>query len=396
MEYNKRQTPELISRKDVVVRSEAPTALILGGGYAGLAAARGLAARAGSRVSITLVDRRPDHELLTLLPEVFAGRIAPTAARLPLRALLPRQVKVVQTSVEEIDADTRDVNTTADRMSADFLTIALGSMHACDVPGSQEHAMALRSVAEAVALRQRVLRLMAAGRPFRVMVVGAGYTGTEMAGELSDRNNWRSTPIAVTLVAGDPCLLPQGNEHLGDVAARILTARGVSLRLGVPVANVSEGGLTLSSGVEIESDLVVWAAPSRGPDVTTNGIPRSKPATKLATDEYLRVAGFDDVYAAGDNALIYDYVNARPVASSAQMAVQEGETIAMNIASQLAGERARPFRPHSLGEALSLGGRDGAAELLGVVVTGRAALKIKEAALARYLMKIGRARHLVR
>jgi NADH dehydrogenase len=137
----------------------------------------------------------------------------------------------------------------------------------------------------------------------------------------------------------------------------------------------------------LEADVVLWAAHSRAWPLCGNTA-RAGVDGRVVVDPYLQAEGLSRVFVAGDTALAYDYVHDRVASSSAQLAVQQGALVARNLAAALEGRPLREYRPHILGEALSLG-RDGAAEVGGVVVTGRAALAVKEAALVRYLRSLG-------
>jgi len=226
-----------------------------------------------------------------------------------------------------------------------------------------------------------------------VCIVGAGYTGTEVAGELAEwnlrlRRAGARQRLEVTVVAQDPGLLPEGNARLAAIAERVLRSKGVAFDLGATVFGLEPGRLLLE-GSALPADLILWAARSRASPALGDSGWRRGPDGRVRVDPYLRAEGLDRVYVAGDTAFAYDYRRDRLAPASAQLALAEADLVARNLAAESAKRSLREFRPRQIGEALSLGGKDGAAEVTGVVVSGRSALAVKEAALLRYLASLG-------
>lgn len=362
--------------------------VIAGGGYAGLAAARTLAGRP-ELVEVTLVDRLVDHQLLTRLPEVFAGTVAADQAVLRFDRVLPITVRTVQAEITGLDPKTRSVSTTLGTITGDILVLTTGSTAGYhEVPGAAEYGRSVRSIDDALHLRFAVLDQQVSGNQVRVVVVGAGYTGTEMAGECA---SWPGGPD-VTLVAADPRLLPQGNERVAELAERILAGKHVKFMLGMATKEVDSAGVSLADGTQLPADIVIWAAPAVAPPLTPQLYADYSPPGRLVTDPFLHVPRWKGVFAAGDVALIPNPQDEGWLPSSAQIAVQAGRYLAKGILAEIEERSFRVFRPTVLGEALSLGGHDGVAEVLGAIVTGRRALSVKQAALIRYIWEIGGAR----
>lgn len=375
-----------------------PSALVVGGGYAGLQAARQLDALLGRGWIVTLIDRSPCHQLLTRLPEVVRGTVAPTRACVPFHRILGRRLEVVRAEVFAVDPISRRVELAAGPRRGDFLVVALGMLpDDTIVPGASEHSTILRSVTAAVRLKTRLSELCEQDRDVRVAIIGAGYTGTEIAGELASwdaqlRAAGSPSRISVTVIAQDEHLLPEGNERLAHVAEVVLRAKGVVFRLGHPVKEVTARSVVITDGSEAVADVVVWAARAEPPPpLRRDGWVRG-PDHRIEVDPYLRAVGVEGVYVAGDVAMAYDYARDAPVGGTAQLAVQEGAAAAQNLVAEARGSKLHEFRPRPLGQALSLGNGDGAAEVAGVVVTGRRAAWIKQAALLRYLRSLGGAK----
>ena len=229
----------------------------------------------------------------------------------------------------------------------------------------------------------------------RILIVGAGYTGTELAGELASLRESRRVAAEIIVVADVDRLLPQGNEGLAEVARQVLLSKGVELCLQRGVHKVENGCVLLSDGRCIEADVIVWAAQTEPSPVGTAGWALG-PLGRIVADSYLRASGQSHTFVAGDTAHIVDPSSGVPLPASAQLAVQEGRSAALNVIRAIRGDPLREFRPRVAGEALTLGGSDGVAEVAGVVLTGRRALAVKRAALARYLLTLGGPRLLVR
>lgn len=363
-----------------------PSVLVLGGGYGGIAAVTRLSRRLGRDWTITLVDRGDGHELQTRLPVVLSGRLAPQKAVIPFSSLLGDRVEVIHDRVTAVDPEGREARVGERTIAADHLVVALGGTpDFLAIQGAAENCFVFKSLADALALRAAINSRNTNGA-LRVVVIGAGYTGTEVAGELA---HWSGRRIEVVVVADAERLLQDGAERLGVVAQNILSDAGVAFRLGVLVERVTGDGVHVQGGDEIPADLTVWAAHTSGAGAALDGLWRLSVDGRIATDPYLQAAGFPGVWAAGDAASIFDYRLDRPVASSAQMAVEEGRLIADNVLAVATGSPPLEFRPIKLGEALALGGGTGVADVGGLVVTGRAAEAAKEAALVRYLLRIG-------
>lgn len=355
--------------------------VVVGAGYAGLAALRVLAAQLPTGWTVTLVEPRSRHELLTRLPEVVAGRLNPDHASIPFGAILPERVTHVQTAATGLDSDRHTLATASGDLPYDRLVLAAGVKPVIEPALSGTGGIyPVRSVVQALALRDAVRTIVDARPRARIVLVGAGYTAAEVAGELLAAKEPAHRP-QVDIVADLPRMLPNGNPRLAAVAERVLRGRGARLYLGEIPQDVNAGGVRLANGHAFAADIVVWGGAS-GPDRYWSTGDPSRIGGRIAVNTYLETDR-KDVFAAGDIALIPG------VPSNAQLAIEEGRLAAINTVRSLRAAPLREFRPRSIGEALSLGPTDGVAEVFGFVVTGRRALAVKSAALTRYLVSIG-------
>jgi NADH:quinone reductase (non-electrogenic) len=369
--------------------------LIAGGGYIGMYAARHLERR--------LSDG--DHELLLVspenhmtyqpfLPEVASGLIDARAVAVPLRRILKR-TRLLLGEVERIDAagrvaHVRRVDGHRVEEPFDVAVIGTGSWsRTLPVPGLAEHAVGFKSLPEAIWLRNRVLeqldladatddeaeRRAALGFVF----VGAGFAGIEALGELEDfgraamktyRRSMRQEMRWVMVEATDR-ILPELDARLAGYAADRLRDRGIEVRTGTRLDAIEDGVVRLSDGSSIAAETVVWTAGVRpSPLPSESGLPVDERG-RVRVDRALRVEGLEGIWAAGDVAAVPDADDPNGLSPpTAQHALRQAKRLAANIAAELDGRPAEPFRYRNKGMLCSLGHFQGVADPLGIRIRG--------------------------
>ncbi|GAA3819850.1 hypothetical protein GCM10022226_45330 [Sphaerisporangium flaviroseum] len=367
--------------------------VIVGGGFAGYTAARRLSRLAKGAIEIVLVNPTDYFLYLPLLPEVAAGILDPRKVAIPLAGIC-RGVRHLLASVDKVDIEGRRVECTDAEgnhreLGYDRLVIAVGSVNKLlPVPGVAEHAHGFRSIAEALYLRDHLIRQIELAeatddpkeRKARCtfVVVGAGYTGTEVAaqGQLLtlDTKRRRSLPddqsIRWVLVDKAPRILPELNERLSRTAHRTLAERGVEIRTGTTVAEASADGVRLSDGEFVPTRSLIWCV-GVGPDPLVESLGLATKKGRLLVDEYLTVPGHPEIFACGDAAAVPDLT--RPgeyTAMTAQHASRQGKRAADNVAASYGRGERRPYRHSDLGFVVDLGGLKAAANPLGVPLSG--------------------------
>jgi NADH dehydrogenase len=377
-----------------------PRIVVAGAGFAGYHCLRTLESRLPPDAAELVAVNPADHMLyVPLLPEVAAAILEPRHVAVSLRARLPR-TSVVLGNVAGVDLQAQtctvmDIEGRPRTLSWDRLVVACGSVtRLLSVPGVGEHALGFKSIAEAVYLRDHVLRQLelaeqaedpverAARTTF--VVVGAGYTGTEAVGQghLLTQEGLRQFPglrpeeVTWMLLDLAPKVLPGLNPSLSGPALRVLRHRGVDVRLRTTVSEVSPTCAWLSDGTQIPTRTVVWCVGVRpDPLVRAVGLPTRE--GRLVVDDRLAVSGHPDVYAAGDVAAVPD--PARPgeiTAMTAQHAQRQGRLAGSNIAASLGHGHAEPYRYQERGFVVDLGGLQAVADPFHVPVTGVAAKAI--------------------
>jgi NADH:quinone reductase (non-electrogenic) len=373
--------------------------VVVGAGYGGVGTALRLGRLVGARTSIHLVDGRAEHQLITRLHEVAAGRLAPAAAAVPLRMLLAgTSVQLHRAWVEGIDVQRGRVMTSDGLLEYDRLVLAPGSQTDYrGVPGASELTLPLRTLEDALRVREKLATLLRArtgpvhpgrsGSELTVLVVGGGYTGVELAAELADLRGRSARTLRVGLLEAGSRLLPQSAAWLGKQAAASLERMGVQVFLDAPCLAVDCGGLQVAAG-HIRADLVVWAAGIRAPGLLADAGLQVNGAGRALVDGMLTAVGQPEVVVLGDAAAATDS-HGTELPPSAQIAVQQAARVADNLTAALRGREAQAFEPRLEGEALSLGAHGGLARVGPLAVEDAPAVLVKKLAAARYLGQLG-------
>ncbi|MGH9132621.1 MAG: NAD(P)/FAD-dependent oxidoreductase [Ilumatobacteraceae bacterium] len=371
--------------------------LVAGGGYVGMYTALGLrrAVRRGD-VRVTVVDPRPVMTYQPFLPEAAAGSLEPRHVVVPLRAVL-RGCRVVTGRVTSIDPVNRRVTVApvagdAYHLGYDHVVVALGSVaRTLPIPGLADRAIGFKQIEEAISLRNQVLgRLDLAAsitddaqrrRALTFVFVGGGYAGVEAFAELEDMARYATryyanlTPSDMrwVLVEAAGRILPEVGDEMGRYTVEQLRGRSMEVLLHTRLESCVDGHIELSDGQRFDADTIVWTAGVKAnPAVTSTGLPLDERG-RITCGADLRVAGFDDVWAAGDNAAVPDLSSSSPGATcspSAQHAVRQAKVLARNLVRALADERLVEYRHRHVGSVASLGLHKGVAQVYGIKLKG--------------------------
>ena len=368
--------------------------VIVGAGFAGYNAAQELARIAGAATEITVINSTDYFLYLPLLPQVAAGLVEPRHICISLLRRMPR-VRFVLGTVTHVDVRQKVVTWSSPEGGSgqagfDRLILTAGSMNKLlPIPGVADFAHGFRSIAEAIYLRDHIIRQLelAAGTADEVerrarctfVVVGAGYTGTEVAaqGQLLTTRLARQMPglgggqIRWMLLDTAPRLLPELHEHLSKTAGRVLRRRGVEVRTGQSVAAALDGcWVQLSTGEKVATHSLIWCVGVRADPLVT-GLDLHTSRGRLVVDEFMSVPGVPDIYACGDCAAVPDLTRPGEICGmTAQHAQHQGKQVARNVAASLGAGKARPCRHHDLGFAVDLGGLAAAANPLNIPLSG--------------------------
>lgn len=363
--------------------------VVVGGGFAGFHAAKRLCKSLGPAVEVVVVNPTDYFLYVPLLPHVMSGVVDPRRVTISIPQALPH-VTLLPGTVTGVDLDARvvrysDLDGGERQVEYDQVLLTSGSVNKLlPIPGVAEHAHGFRNLAEAVYLRDHLVRQIehadttddAAERTARLtfVVVGAGYTGTEVAAqgarmtrELVARHP-RLAGIDATWLLLDtaPRVLPGLGEDLARTAAAALHRLGVDVRMQTSVTEATPAGVELSDGTRLPTHSLVWCVGVRpDPLVSSLGLPTEH--GRLVVDDTLAVPRHPGAWACGDAAAVPDLLHPGEVTPmTAQHAQRQGVRAAANIAAALGRGRIRPYKHRNLGFVVDLGGTDAAADPLGV------------------------------
>jgi NADH dehydrogenase len=361
-----------------------PRVLILGGGFAGVGAAKELE---DADVDVVLVDRHDYHTFQPLLYQLATGLVENTIVAHSLRDLVGHQTNttVHQAEVTGIDLDARRVTFDGiEPLSYDYLVYTLGAQVTYfGTEGADEHAFPMYTLPHALRLRDHVLeRWEAADRDhsliedgaLNVVVVGGGPTGVETAGAMAElyssefAKDYKGIPGdagQVTLVEAGPELFTMFKPKLREYATKALTERGVDVRTGSPVSSVQATRITLKSGDVIKAHTLVWGAGLTGnPLAASLGIELQR-GNRIGVGDDLTLPGHPEVFVLGDAAAIVDAKTEQVLPQLGSVALQSGEHAGEAIARRVAGKKTKPFHYHDKGTMAAIGRRAACVQMLG-------------------------------
>ncbi|MBJ7383573.1 MAG: NAD(P)/FAD-dependent oxidoreductase [Mycolicibacterium sp.] len=369
--------------------------VIVGSGFTGFECARKLVRILGKHdapVDVTMISP-VDYMLYTpLLPDVAGGVVDARFVTIPLANTL-RGVKIVRGRVDSVDIEGRALTYTDPEgrrrdHSWDRLVLTPGSVtRLFDVPGLATHARGLKSTAEALYLRDHVLeQLELAGiddDPQRtqarrtVVIVGASYSGTELAVQLraladaaADQMGFDRTAVRFVLLDMAEQVMPEVGDRLGAAAMRVLQERGIDVRLGMTLKEVHADHVILTDDSRIDTRTVAWVTGVTGaPLIGDLGLELERGRLKVQAD--LSVAGHPHVFAAGDAAAVPDLTEPGKITPpTAQHATRQGKTLARNVAATLGYGTKKLYKHRNMGLVVDLGPGYAVANPLNVALSG--------------------------
>lgn len=357
--------------------------VIVGAGYAGISAARTLAKKfkKNKDVNITLIDKNSFHTYMTELHEVAAGRVEPNAIKYDLQRIFKKypKVQLVTDKVVTINYDKKEVVAEHNTLKYDYLLLAMGGeANDFGTPGVKENGFTLWSIEAAERLHEHILKAC-----YRAMgeydeakrralltftVIGAGFTGIEMIGELIDwvpilAKEYKLDPkeFSLKVVEAMPTILNMVTEKEHVKARKYLEKKGVELVLGDGVTSVDVDALHLASGRTIPTYTSIWTAGVKANTDTAHFQIEQARAGRLVANEFMEAKDKENVYVAGD--LVYFEEDGKPTPQIVQAAEQTGHTAAANIIAAILGGEKHSYKGKYDGFMVSIGAKYGVAFL---------------------------------
>jgi NADH dehydrogenase len=347
--------------------------IIIGGGFAGLDAARRL-----RRVpcEVTIIDRHNHHVFQPLLYQVATAGLSPGDIASPIRWILRKQprLRVLLANVEHIDSAKKQITLDGNQTLAyDYLIVAAGATHSYFGHDEwSEPAPGLKTLDDALAIRRRVLLAFEEAerepnpvyqrRLLTFVLIGGGPTGVELAGALAEiarqalRAEFDAVDPAIArfiLVEAGPTILPAFPEELRESARRALLRLGVDLRVGKAVTRIEPGAVWIGDE-RIEAHTILWAAGVAAVALSRDLGPSLDRAGRVVVEPDLSAPGHPGVFVAGDLAS-FSHQTGSPLPGVAQVAKQQGHHAAANVARLIAGRATTPFRYRDRGNMATIG-----------------------------------------
>lgn len=364
--------------------SEKKRIAILGGGYGGVLTAKKLAKKfkKDGNVEITLIDKNPYHTLLTELHEVAAGRVSEDSIRIDLKKIFAkRKVRVVLDEIVDLDFKNNVLRSENNTYEYDYLVIGAGCQPTYfGIKGAEEYSRKLWSYEDAVNLREHILQMFRKAvketnkekrqEMLTFVVVGGGFTGIEMIGELAE---WKDRLCKdfyidkeeVKLYAVDalPKILPNLPDKLIKKTEKRLNKLGVEIITSAGITEVAKNSVTMGEKGTINTNTVIWAAGVEGSDIVGKMDIEQKGRKRIVTNDKLQSLDYKNVYIVGDNIFFIPEGEKRPVPQMVENAEESSPIIAHNIYSDIKGTEKKSYKPAFHGAMVCIGGRYGVASV---------------------------------
>ncbi|PTE73875.1 NAD(P)/FAD-dependent oxidoreductase [Staphylococcus devriesei] len=383
--------------------------LVLGAGYAGLQTVTKLQKElSADEAEITLINKNKYHYEATWLHEASAGTLNYEDLIYPIESVIKEdKVKFINAEVTKIDRNAKKVETNHGIYDYDILVVALGfESETFGIDGMKDHAFQIENIETARRLSRHIEDKFANyaaskekdDKDLAILVGGAGFTGIEFLGELTERipelcskYGVDQNKVKLTCVEAAPKMLPMFSDELVNYAVNYLEDRGVEFKIATPIVACNEKGFVVKINdqeQQLEAGTAVWAAGVRGSKLmeeSFEGVKRGR----IVTKQDLTIEGHDDIFVIGDVSAFIPAGEERPLPTTAQIAMQQGEHVAKNIKNILNGQAAEEFEYVDRGTVCSLGSNDGVGIVYGRDIAGKKAAFMKKVIDTRAVFKIG-------
>ncbi|GGG88545.1 NAD(P)/FAD-dependent oxidoreductase [Staphylococcus pragensis] len=383
--------------------------LVLGAGYAGLQTVTKLQKElSADEADITLINKNKYHYEATWLHEASAGTLNYEDLIYPIESVIKEdKVKFINAEVTKIDRNAKKVETNHGIYDYDILVVALGfESETFGIDGMKDHAFQIENIETARRLSRHIEDKFANyaaskekdDKDLAILVGGAGFTGIEFLGELTDRipelcNKYGvdQNKVRITCVEAAPKMLPMFSDELVNYAVNYLEDRGVEFKIATPIVACNEKGFVVKVNdqeQQLEAGTAVWAAGVRGSKLmeeSFEGVKRGR----IINKQDLTIEGHDDIFVIGDCSAFIPAGEERPLPTTAQIAMQQGEHVAKNIKNILNGQATTDFEYVDRGTVCSLGAHDGVGIVYGRDIAGKKAAFMKKVIDTRAIFKIG-------
>jgi NADH dehydrogenase len=358
-----------------IPKSKLPRVVIIGGGFAGVNLAKTLA---NKQVQVVLLDKHNYHTFQPLLYQVSSAGLEPDSIAYPLRKIIKKHKNSFfrLAVVKEINTNTNEVITNIGKLHFDFLVIATGTK--TNFFGSktiESNSMPMKKVPQALNIRSLILQNFEKAAIsdtvdertafLNFVIVGGGPTGVELAGAIAELKNHilprdyrdlNPSDMQIHLLEGNSRVLPPMSEYASIKAEQFLKRLGVHVHCNTFVKDYNGKTVTTNSGLELQSETLIWAAGVTGDPV--NGLQANsllERANRYKVNRFNQIEGYQNIFALGDIALMQTeaYPNGHP--QVAQPAIQQGKLLGKNLFKLIDGKSPKKFVYHDKGTMATIG-----------------------------------------
>ena len=358
-----------------IPKSKLPRVVIIGGGFAGVNLAKTLA---NKQVQVVLLDKHNYHTFQPLLYQVSSAGLEPDSIAYPLRKIIKKHKNSFfrLAVVKEINTITNEVITNIGKLHFDFLVIATGTK--TNFFGSktiESNSMPMKKVPQALNIRSLILQNFEKAAIsdtvdertvfLNFVIVGGGPTGVELAGAIAELKNHilprdyrdlNPSDMQIHLLEGNSRVLPPMSEYASIKAEQFLKKLGVHVHCNTFVKDYNGKTVTTNSGLELQSETLIWAAGVTGDPV--NGLQANsllERANRYKVNRFNQIEGYQNIFALGDIALMQTeaYPNGHP--QVAQPAIQQGKLLGKNLFKLIDGKSPKKFVYHDKGTMATIG-----------------------------------------
>ena len=376
--------------------------VVLGGGFAGVTAALHLVKKIDkSKEAITLIDQNTFHLFTPALYEVATSEQPQKNIAIPFRSIFGNKLKVITNTIELIDLkNNKVVLKNKKSLPWDYMIITLGSQPAYfDIPGMEKHSISLKNLSDAVQIKNNIKKLceqkLAQNQEINLVVAGGGFSGTELAAELTNYKNRLSKAnpqfsnlIKITVIEEKDRLLTGLDEKVSSVAKKRLEKYGVNLVFNCQIKQVTQDFIEAVSGQKYPYDLLIWAGGVRASSVLAKCGFKTNTHGQVKVNQNLQVEGYKNIFAAGDCAEYLDPKTSKPVPGLGQIAIAQGKVAGENVYRQIHSQKLVDYHYKNYGYLVPLRARFVVASLNFVKFSGFPAWILQQLVFLRYLIKI--------
>lgn len=376
--------------------------VILGGGFAGIAAAKHLLKHKQESLEIVLIDKNSYHLFTPSLYEVATNEEPKKNIAIPFSEIFEKKIKTINAEIEKIDPKNKKIILKdGQSVDFDFLVISLGSETAYyNIEGLRENSVTLKSLEDAVKLRNsiktRCCKEGVCNRIVEVLIGGGGFAGTELAAELlsykqrlAKQHHLDPGCLHVSVIQGSNRLLKELDEHVSKIAQKRMDGKQTSFYFGGHIKSVTKKEVTTDDGKSYPYEVLVWTGGVKANHIASDSeLPVDKHG-EILVNQYLQVQGYPNIFAAGDISGFVDAKTQEVVPDVAQVAEDEGKIAGENIHNIISNRNLVPYHYRHFGYVVPIKGRFAVAELMfGIHFDGIFGWILQQFVLFRYLLGI--------